>query len=253
MAEWFAHGALHENPGLQLHGLDELRVLKGIRIQNSPKTIRLFAGKIRKNGSVYEIDLELRNGVREGKDIVHSRSRAVLTEELENPPEFDLPERFQSNGYPRSPEEIYEKILFHGKQLQAIQQVLSCSPEGMVARVHSAPRPEAWVASPMRNDWLVDPMVLDAAFQMASLWCYELFAKVSLPVYGAVYRQYRSRFPDQGVKVVLETGDSTESRLRADFTFVDAEGGVIAQLKGYEAVMDPALIHAFKPQKAATG
>ena len=50
MTEWFAHGALHENPGLVLHGLDDIRVLKGIRLESEKKHIRLLAGKAKKTG-----------------------------------------------------------------------------------------------------------------------------------------------------------------------------------------------------------
>ena len=50
MTEWFPHGALHANPGLVLHGLDDIRIIKGIRLDSEKKHIRLFAGKIKKNG-----------------------------------------------------------------------------------------------------------------------------------------------------------------------------------------------------------
>ena len=33
-----------------------------------------------------------------------------------------------------------------------------------------APRRQ-WMESPLRNSWLFDPLALDSAFQMASLWC----------------------------------------------------------------------------------
>jgi hypothetical protein len=38
--------------------------------------------------------------------------------------------------------------------------------------------------------------------------------------------------------------------MRGDFTFLDANGAVVARLAGYEAVMDPLLNRAFKPSKA---
>jgi len=39
----------------------------------------------------------------------------------------------------------------------------------------------------------------------------------------------------------------TENKMRGDFTFLDADSRVIARLTGYEAVMDPLLNRAFKP------
>ena len=72
MAEWFGHGALHENPGLVLHGLEDIRILNGIRLSEQTKLIRLLAGKAQSREGGFEVELELRNGVREGKDIIHS-------------------------------------------------------------------------------------------------------------------------------------------------------------------------------------
>ena len=193
------------------------------------------------------MDLELRNGVREGKDVLHSRAKAILAEDYPRPPTYRLPEALSCNHYPRSANEIYEKILFHGSHLHGLRWIQCGTADGMVAEVAGAPDPANWIASPLRNAWLCDPLVLDSAFQMASLWCYDQRGYVSLPSHAASYRQFRAAFPAQGVKVALEVREATHKKMRGDFTFLDADGQVIAQLTGYEAVMDPLLNRAFKP------
>ena len=250
MTEWFGHGALHENPGLVLHGLEDIRILNGIRLSEQTKLIRLLAGKAQSREGGFEVELELRNGVREGKDIIHSRARAILAENLAQPPEFRLPEALSANDYSRSVAEIYEKILFHGVRLHGLRTVRTCSAAGMVADVSGAPPPNQWMESPLRNSWLCDPLALDSAFQMASLWCYEQRGYVSLPIHVASYRQFRPAFPAEGVTVVLEVREVTDKKMRGDFTFLDANGAVVARLAGYEAVMDPLLNRAFKPSGA---
>jgi hypothetical protein len=250
MAEWFGHGALHENPGLVLHGLEDIRILNGIRLSEQTKLIRLLAGKAQSREGGFEVELELRNGVREGKDIIHSRARAILAENLAVPPEFRLPEALSANDYSRSVAEIYEKILFHGVRLHGLRTVRTCSAAGMVADVSGAPSPNQWMDSPLRNSWLFDPLALDSAFQMASLWCYEQRGCVSLPIHVASYRQFRPAFPAEGVTVVLEVREVTDKKMRGDFTFIDANSAVVARLAGYEAVMDPLLNRAFKPSGA---
>jgi malonyl CoA-acyl carrier protein transacylase/NADP-dependent 3-hydroxy acid dehydrogenase YdfG len=247
IAEWFGHGALHENPGLILHGLEDMRILSGIRLGKNAKLIRLLAGKaLRRNGH-FEVELELRNGVQEGKEILHSRVRAILAEGYGPPPAYRLPEALGCNHYPRSSAEIYAKILFHGRHLQGLRRIRCCTAEGMVADAAGAPAPAQWMAAPLRNTWLSDPLVLDAAFQMASLWCYEQHGCVSLPSHAASYRQYRHAFPSGEITVVLEVRASAGKKMHGDFTFLDAAGEVIARLTGYEAVMDPLLNRAFKP------
>jgi NAD(P)-dependent dehydrogenase (short-subunit alcohol dehydrogenase family) len=251
MAEWFGHGALHENPGLLLHGLEDLRVLNGIRLGAETRRIRVLAGKARRKNDFFEVDLELRNGASEGREILYSRARAILTEDYSRPPVYRLPEALSCNHYPRSAAEIYDKILFHGAQLHGLRWVQCCTADGMVAEVAGAPDPAQWIAAPLRNSWLCDPLVLDSAFQMASLWCFEQRGCVSLPIHAAAYRQFRAAFPATGIKVALEVHAASESKMRGDFTFLDADGQVIARLTGYEAVMDPLLNRAFKPDVKA--
>jgi hypothetical protein len=104
----------------------------------------------------------------------------------------------------------------------------------------------------MRNQWISDPLVLDCAFQMATLWCYEENGVVSLPSYGASYRQYCQQFPSDSIIVVLEVTEVTNRKMQGNFTFLDANQKVVASFEGYEAIMDASLLNAFKPQYKAS-
>jgi hypothetical protein len=245
MAEWLAHGALHANPGLSLHGIDQLRLLKGIAIDQSTKTIRLMAGAAKRNGEHFEVDVEIRDGARNGPSVVHSSAKAILTDRLPSAPAFEENGHFKASRKIRPLEEIYRQILFHGDALRGIEHIVRISTHGMTAQVRSAPSPDKWLDDPMRSRWIADPLVLDCAFQMAIIWCYEQQGVVSLPSYAASYRQYRERFPSEGVTAVMEVVKVTARKLVVDYTFLDGEKKVIACMKGYEAVMDANLIKAF--------
>ncbi len=250
MTEWLGHCALHENPGLFLHGLDDIRVLKGIVLTNGKKTIRLLAGKARKKESVFEVDVEIRDGVKDNKEIIHSRAKAILTDSPDAPPIVNRPmhsEALTAKTYFRSIDDVYEKILFHGSQLRGIRDIINCSATGMIARISSAPSPSEWMSDPLRSSWLGDPLALDAAFQMATVWCFEYTGKVSLPSYSASYRQYCKKFPSQDLVAVLEVKNTTEHKMLGDFTFLDANHNVAARLIGCETIMDESLFKAFKP------
>jgi hypothetical protein len=248
MTEWLGHGALHENPGLILSGFDDMRILKGIKLDQGKKLIRLMAGKARKNGKNYEVDVELRDGFKDNMPVIHSRAKAILTDEPSLPPVFNSSEYFDSKTYPRSMDEVYEKILFHGDELRGIKKIISYSSEGIIAEISPAPSPEKWMTDPLRNRWIGDPLVLDSAFQMAIIWCYEEMGKVSLPSYLASYRQYCDSFPAKGVTAILKVNEATDHIMRGDFTFLDPDNIIIARLTGYEAVFDASLYKAFKPQ-----
>ena len=250
MTEWFGHGALHENPGLLLQGLDDIRVLKGIKIEGSKKHVRLLAGRAQKSGEAYEVPVELRDGVHSNVEVVHSKAKAILVDSLQPAPEYRIPDKLIRQSYNRPMAEVYEQILFHGPDLRGIQDITHLSNDGMIARLNLAPAPSEWVKEPLRNKWIADPLALDAAFQMATVWCFEEKGAVSLPSYCAAYRQYRSRFPNDGLTAILELDSAGSHKIRGSIIFLDSGGKVVARISGYEAIMDQTLHRAFKPEAA---
>ena len=250
MTEWFGHGAIHKNPGFVLHGLDRMRVLKGIKIEDKPKSIRLMSGKPEKKGAFHEVELEIRNGNLE-KEQVHSKATALLSERLPQAPAYTIPADILAGSYTRDLKDAYENILFHGPDLHGITAVKGYSERGMVAEVSSAPSPSVWINDPLRTNWVADPLVLDSAYQMAILWCYEQKGKVSLPSYSECYRQYCREFPHGGMTVVMEVKGVSDHKITSDFTFLDKKNTVIATISGYEAVMDESLLGSFGKTRPA--
>jgi NAD(P)-dependent dehydrogenase (short-subunit alcohol dehydrogenase family) len=246
ITEWIGHGALKENPGYSLHGIDDLRLLSGIRIEQEKKLVRLMAGKARKTGKTWQVDVELRNGVKHGRDVIHTRARALLVDRFPAAPIFAGNGKNGSRAYPRDLDAIYGPILFHGDHLRAIKAIDNYSDHGMTARLTGAPKPEAWMQDPIQGRWMADPMVLDGAFQMAIVWCFEQSGKVCLPSYTRSYRQYRRAFPESGVMAVMSVTALGHRKMVADFTFLDEDNQVVATLSGYEAAVDESLIHSFK-------
>ncbi len=251
MAEWFGHGALHNNPGLQLAGLDDMRLLKGIVLGDRQRPIRILAAPAKANGDGIKVNLELRDGMADGAEVIHSKATAILTDRLPSPPPYEIPTDLLNTPYDRDVSQIYSDILFHGQALQGIHRVRACIASGMLADLGTAPTPGAWIQKPPRNRWIADPLVMDGAFQMASLWCYEETGRVSLPSFSASYRQYCRRFPSQPIQAVLAVRDVSRYKLVGDFTFLDQDGTVLAIITGFEAVMEDRLMRAFKPERYA--
>lgn len=251
MTEWIGHGALHDNPGLFLQGIDDIRILNGIKIGHNKRLIRLMTGKPKKKGSIFEVDVEIRDGIKSNVEVIHTRAKAILSDKFSEPPILDISAYAGFKSYFRSMEEVYDKILFHGIKLRGIKEIISYSPHGMLARISSAPSPVKWMKEPLRSNWIGDPLVLDSAFQMAIIWCFEEMGVVSLPTYSASYRQYRNKFPSEGVTALLEVKEVTKRKLKGDFTFLDKDNVVVAQLRGFEAAMDNSFFKAFKTKDAA--
>ena len=244
MQEWLGHAALHSNPGLLLLGFDEFRVLKGVVLNNGPCDLRAVASKIRPNGDVFEVDVELRSGPGDSQT-AHARARAILVTTLPSPPDYSSPARLAERDYALSVEVAYRDVLFHGPHFQGIERIEGYSSQGIVARVRSAPAPADWMDDPLRSAWLGDPLVVDAGLQMGILWCHEELGSVSLPTFGERYRQYTATFPSAGVVAALEVRERSTHRVTADITFLDARGTVVAQMERYAWTVDPSLREAF--------
>ena len=243
--EWAAEGALHRNPGLVLCGLDNLRLFKGVILDDrDPPTVDILAGKGVRSGSDYVVPIELRGTMGNGREVVHARAGVVLADRhpigMRRLNDRRLPD------YPLRRDEIYGNVLFHGPALQGIEQVEGCGPRAIAGRVATAPSPSAWVDRPLRGRWLTDPLAIDCAFQLVVLWSREQLGANSLPTAVGRYRQFRPGFGDKSVRVLAEIRQATDARAVADIEVLDNHGELVARLDAYECVVDSSLTQAFR-------
>jgi acyl transferase domain-containing protein/NAD(P)-dependent dehydrogenase (short-subunit alcohol dehydrogenase family) len=239
MAEWIAHGALHSNPGLTWHGLDDIHLIKGIKVNHEKKVIRLMTGKAHKENGFYKVDVEIRDGFKNGRDVTHCKATAILCDKVGDPPTYQPPAELIASVYPRTLDEIYQEILYQGSDLQGIKEIMTFSTNGITAIMNTAPDPRNWITEPIRSNWMSDPLIIDSAIQLATLWSYEEMGQAALPAYSASYRQYCPRFPKGEITTVLDVKDASGRKIRCDFTFLDKDHTVLARLKGYEAMLAP--------------
>ena len=249
MQEWLGHGALHDNPGLLLGGFTEFRVLKGVILSNGPRDLRVVVSKIRRQDECFEVDVELRSGPEED-ETAHARAGAMLLSTLPAAPDYTQPPQLDKQNYGYSVDAAYREVLFHGPHFHGIESIDGYSSDGLVAHVRSAPAPADWMDDPLRSAWLGDPLIVDAGLQMGILWCHKVLGCVSLPTFGARYRQYTPTFPTDGVVAALEVREQTPHRVTGDITFLDATGTVLARMEGYAWTVDPSLRDAFRPLTA---
>jgi hypothetical protein len=248
MLEWFGQAALQQNPGLTFHGVSDLRVLRGVTFEESSVQLRIRAGKAEKGNGTYHVGVEMHTAAHHGETL-HARAEVHLVDVLPSPPapceRPDLPE------YGRSLVEVYE-TLFHGPQLQGIERVLGCGPEGIEGMIATAPPPATWFADPWRGRWLTDPLVLDGSFQLVILWTHQEKGLLSLPCRIGSYRQYRRAFPASAVRSVVRLRRATEMMAVCDVDYLDEEGRLIARLEEHESTLDPALARVFERNDLST-
>ncbi|MGK2906240.1 MAG: SDR family NAD(P)-dependent oxidoreductase [Desulfuromonadales bacterium] len=248
--EWMAHGAIHNNPGLRFHGFNDLRVLKGVTLeQGQTHTLQVMTGKAFKSGGVHVVPVELSGMTAGGQQFVHCRARMVLADKL--PESKQAVPRLELPSYSRSIEEIYQPDrLFHGPAFHGIREVIGCSGEGITSVVRPAPSPVEWINQPLRNSWLADPLALDSSFQMMILWSFERYQSGSLPVFAGRYRQFQNKFPETGVEIRIRIISQSVSKAAAEIDFVDpANGTLVARIEDYQCVIDASLNASFQRNK----
>ena len=248
MIEWLAHGALHAQPGLVFTGLDELQVLSGIKLEpESEATLGIHAGELEHDSRGLSVAVELRSEGLRALPTLHARARVRLADSVAEPAEDPL--ELPLGGPGPEPKEIYQRILFHGPELEAIDAIERCSADGLTATVRTAPRPEAWMTEPTRRDWIADPLVLDAAFQAMIVWAVETAGVPSLPTGLGRYEQFCERLPEGTLQLVIRVTETRDQAACADIdiraTTGEAAGRLLARITRYDCVMDSSLAGAF--------
>ncbi len=244
VVEWLAHGAIHRNPGLELHGFDDLRIFQGVRIdRQTTSMLRVLSAKPSRSDGQFQAKVQL-IGMAQHRETVHAGGHAVLSPGYPAAPSPAL--RVTPRGYPLDVATAYATRLFHGTQLQGIAAIEACSADGIVVYSRTASAPWAWMKEPLRSTWIADPLALDAALQAIILWSQELRGEPCLPCSIARYRQYRRTFPREGVRIVVQVVQATDHAIRCDVEFLDSAHQVVARMEGCESVADPSLAAAFQ-------
>ena len=258
--EWLAQGAMHAHPGLEFQGLDDPKLLRGVVLKgDSPARLRVLAGKAARDPSTgrFEVPVELRGA--DGN--LHAAAKVLLGP---GPASHGGETRAaMGNGdgglepYPRTVEEAYRDVLFHGPDLKTLEEVEGISSTAIEARSRTAPPPSAWMVEPLRSAWVLDPLALDAAFQVLILWSQERLGAPSLPCGARSYRQFRPAFPAEGIRIRARVTKLPQEGERgglasADVDFETLEGSTVARLEGYLFAADPGLAPSFRSNRLET-
>jgi hypothetical protein len=190
------------------------------------------------------VTAEIRGRRGDGREILHSRAEIVLATALPPAPAAGAIPALPP--YSLDPDDVYQRVLFHGPELRGIEEIGGCGPAGIVVTASTAPAPAAWVLQPLRAAWLADPLALDCAFQAMSLWCHAERGAVSLPSALGRYRQFVRKFPAGALRVVCRVENATGPVVRAEVEFIDDGGKLVARIDGFECVLDATLNAAFR-------
>jgi malonyl CoA-acyl carrier protein transacylase len=258
LAEWLGQAACHTNPGYQVTGFDDLRILHGVKLEGSrPVDISAFAARLDfSEAEEVTVRAELR-GPRGSQTQAPLVRASILLAPMGGRaiPTTPSPAPRIRGDYPYPQSQWYSKLLFHGPSWQGINAIeayapLGSSEPGIICRVGPSPAPSAWMKNPHRSRWILDPLALDCAFQMMILYSQAQLGMPCLPSHVASFRQFHV-FPADGCRAVLRIRKCTQGQVLGDIDFVTLQGLPIARMEGVESIADPALAKAFVRNQAA--
>ncbi|MCK6508023.1 SDR family oxidoreductase, partial [Myxococcota bacterium] len=227
VVEWFARAAHAFRPDLKLNGIEDIKVLSGIKLahfDNGGDHLRVVVRQAG-DGPGVSLALELLGPAGRRHYTAVARMGTSLSAGAAAPT-LALPDW---GGRP-----VYGDVLFHGEQFQVIADMQGLSREGGAATLRGV-RQAGWQDEP----WLTDVAAMDGGLQLALLWTREVLGGHSLPTgVGAV--KLASDGPSDGPLRCVLTGRGTSGgRTLSDVVLVDQAGRTVAELQAVETHLLP--------------
>ena len=247
LMEFHAHAAEKNNPGLVFAGMDNYRLLKGIKPGEKELDIHVNLGKCKPGKNDFKTQSTITSGTSHDPSFTHSNCTIILKDRLPKPPVLSPAAFMELKPFPKTIKQAYADILFHGKAFQGIQSINGYSQKGIEVITCLSPSPGQWFKKTFHSKWNIEPMMLDAAFQAAILWSHERKGQGCLPSFIANLRMYSSFKTLKGnIRILFTVNEETKNKIKGYFTFLNEEDIVVASITGFEAITDPSLKEKFK-------
>lgn len=223
----------HSWPDLQIMSLRDFQVLRGIVLNDGPRTVDVVAcAETQPPHGPANVCVHVEIGDPEKPGAPFYRGTVELSDRLPPPPQRALvPGGLQP--FSMSVPEAYRRWLFHGPLFQGIEKISGISPELMVATcLPSSPR--RYLGGEPRSAWLIDPLVFDSALQMIILWMRTYRDATPLPSRLDRYRRFGS-LSDAPIDCYLRVPAHSDGPvISVDIDFVGPHGELLGLLEGME-------------------
>ena len=249
MLEWGAEAALHRHPGLQIRSLENWRVLKGVVLPSAGiSTIEFIVSPPIADEDRVRVEVSVVG--RDERQTLHARGFVTLAPSSTPPPLAADPPPLGPD--PRTSVEAYTEHLFHGPTLRTIERIIGSSEAGIAALCTPAPDPRTWLPAPRRRRWVLDPLLIDAAFQLQILWAIRQVGSPCLPCFVESLEIYEGPPLGDSSLVRVTIVERGEHGARTSIEIHDRDGDPRFRLRGAECVIDPSLERAFRATRAGS-
>ena len=230
--ELFAEIVRHGWPDWEVQAIQEFRVLNGVVLKDGPRPIVVRARAATQPGQErLELSVDVVIADPESGRPCY-QATVLLGDRLPPAPGPFAPLR-EPRPYPTSVESAYENLLFHGPLFQGIRTIDGLGDEGISGTVVPS-TPARCVRGANGGDWLIDPVVVDSAFQLGILYARSNYDMTPLP---ARFRSFRRYAPFNGSPIRCEFRSVARAGghvLDIQIAFLDEKGRLLGMLEDME-------------------
>jgi nucleoside-diphosphate-sugar epimerase len=229
VVEWFFRAAKACFPGLAVQGARDLKVLRGVPVEDyDGRGVRLVVQARTLESTAAETALEMKLLDAQGKPRYAAQVRLgahpapAPTASSDDPPG-------SGDGATCTVAEAYRDALFHRPPFDVVR-ALDGLYDGRAGGELVGVRAAGWPREP----WIADPAILDGGLQIAIVWSRHVLGGATLPTAIGSVDLYGEGPAEAPVRCVLRGERAGQRRVLLDLTFLGAEGRPIAALRGVE-------------------
>ena len=239
--ELMAELVQHSWPDLEVVGVRELQLLKGVVLDDGPKAVRLVAraqAEPLHDRPGIDVNVEIREA--NGMGHPHYRATVELAPHLPAPPPYVCPSSETLQPFPMTAAEAYGRWLFHGPRLQGITEIEGIAGRSLHATLNAS-SPPPFLRDAPSGQWLIDPVMFDSGLQLFLLWARAHLDKTPLPSRFQRYRRFGS-LSQSKVRCRLQILDrSSDPLYYMNLAFVGPDGRLLGLLEEAEGACSRSL------------
>ncbi len=227
--EWMTRMARAFRPDLALRSIDQINVLRGIKLDRFEGKGDRFTLRARMlsngHGAVLALEVLGADGT------AHYRAEASMSPDASPPRPADSTS-VDLQAWDERP--LYGDVLFHGDRFQVIESLEGVGPQGIAGTLKGVDR-AGWTW----ERWQTDTAAHDGGLQMALLWARSQLGRAMLPMGVQALRLSETPVVSGPLRCVVRCRESGSSRVLADVVLLDPRGRLVSELCGAELVARP--------------
>jgi NAD(P)-dependent dehydrogenase (short-subunit alcohol dehydrogenase family) len=230
--ELMAETAQRGWPDLEVLSIEEFRVVKGIVIEDGPRAVRVTAhSETQPDPERFEVAADVAIvDPRSGRPFYRATLR--LGERLPESGPLPYPPLRAPRPFTKTVQGAYADWLFHGPLFQGLVGIDRVGEDGIAGVI--APSDPARCILGSAGAWIIDPIVIDSAFQLGILYARSQYDTTPLP---ARFRRFRRFAPLDRGPIRCEFRSSaiaSDSVLEIQIALLDESGRLLALIEDME-------------------